>query len=436
MAISIDTIVDVDVSRQTTGITTNGYNLPMFLGLHKGFTERFKIYADMTEVGNDFAPTSNEYRAAQSHFSQTPSADRFAIGRQDSTTVTYTPVVANSANYSVTIDNVEYNFISDVDATADEIVTGLTSAINGDSNAVVTASGTSTLVLTADSPTVPFTAKASSNLTPVYATTETLTEAVQAILMESNEWYGGMGYSHIKADQLELAAAFSAARKTYLTSSSDPTAINSSYNADNTSAMKAFNTNNFDRAGIFYSAVADTNYPEASVMSMWFGYQPGQITVTNKRLAATPSDNLTGGQANNAFAKYGSVYAPVVADGAPNGTSIILGGTFGDGTFYDIIRDIDFAVSDLQVTVFNRFVNIPKIPFTAQGLALLEGAINDSMQRMITQGIFSRVEVIMPTLDQISANDRALRKVTGIKVIGTLAGAIHTCQINLTASVV
>lgn len=426
---SISTVVDVNVDRQTAAVTVPGYSLAMFLGKHKGFTTRYKVYSSIEEVATDFATNSPEYEAASSTFGQEIAVESFAIGRQDSTTVTYTPVVANNATYSVTINGTLYSFISDSSATAAEIVTGLTTAINADGPLPVTASGSTTLILTADVGGVAFSAKASTNLTPVYGGTETLTDALNAIVLENNDWYGLLASTHVKADQLEIAAFAQAARKFYKTSSSDTNIINQSLAADTTSVAKAFKDNAYDRAGGIYSGNANSQYPEAAYLGVMFGFEPGSATMNLKTLTGDTVDNLTTTQITNAKDKNFAVYVPVA------GSNNILYPTMGDGTFDDIIRDTDYAASDIQVSVFSLLKNRAKIPMTDQGIAEIVGAVRTSVLRSASLGIFDKddITVIYPKLSQLSANDKALRKLTGIKVIARLAGAIHYVQINLTA---
>jgi hypothetical protein len=430
---SINTAVTVNVDRNTSAVTVAGYSLAMFLGKHRGFTSRYKVYADIAEVGADFATTSDEYKAAQATFSQEPAVDAFAIGRQDTTIVTYTPVVANSTTYSVTLNGTLFSFISDASATAAEIVTGLIAAINGGSEPV-TASGTTTLILTADVGGVPFSVKATTNLTPVYTTTESLTDALNAVMLENNDWYGLTAYTHTKADQLEIAAFAQSARKFYKTSDEDTNIINQSESADTTSAAKAFKTNGYDRAGFIYGGNADTQFPEAAYLGVMFGYEAGSATMEFKKLSGVTVDNLTATQITNAKAKNTAVFIP------RGGQNTIHSPTMGDGSFDDLIRDLDFAASDIQVSVYSALINSPKIPFTERGFAILEGAIRTSVLRSMNLGIFSddvgRSPVItMPKVTDISANDRALRKVTGIKVSAYMAGAIHEVVINLNAGI-
>lgn len=428
---SINTAVKVNVDRQTAAVTVAGYSLAMFLGRHKAFTNRYKLYGSISEVAADFATNSPEYQAAAVTFGQEIAVDGFAIGRQDTTTVTYTPVVANSATYSVTINGTLFSYISDASATAAEIVTGLTSVINADVALPVTASGTSTLILTADVGGVAFSAKATTNLTPVYAGTETLTDALNAIALENNDWYGLLAYTHVKADQIEIANYAQPARKFYVTSDDDANIINQSESADTTSVAKAFKTNGYDRAKVIYGGNADTQYPEAAYLGVMFGYAPGAATMEFKALAAITVDNLTAAQMSNAKAKNATVYVP------RGGLNTIYNPTMGDGTFDDIIRDLDAAASDIEVSVFRLEGTLPKIPITNAGLSTIEYAVRTSVLRSALAGIFDPddITITVPKVADLSANDRALRRVTGIKVVARMQGAIHYVEIDLTATV-
>lgn len=307
---TIRQIVTVNITRDTAAVTQAGFGLPLFLGLHKAFTNRYKVYTSITEVAADFATTSKEYIAAQKAFGQEVSVTEFAIGRQDSTIVTYTPTVANSATYTVTVNGTAYTYISDSSATAAEIVTGLTTAINADVALPVTASGSTTLILTADVAGTPFSAKATTNLVPVYTTTETLTDALTTIQIENDDWYGLAAYTHVKADVLEIAAWAQSAKKLFGTSSSDTTIVNSTLASDTTSVAVALKNLGYDHVFGGYSADA-ANYPEVALFGLELAVDVGQATWSYKTLAGISVDKLTTTQSNNAKSKYFFTYETV-----------------------------------------------------------------------------------------------------------------------------
>ena len=74
--------------------------------------------------------------------------------------------------------------------------------------------------------------KASNNLTPVYTTTESLADALNAVMLENNDWYSLLSHTH-QADQLEVAALLGA--RIYKTSDDDANIINPVKSADTTS---------------------------------------------------------------------------------------------------------------------------------------------------------------------------------------------------------
>ncbi len=103
-------------------------------------------------------------------------------GTAQVTTITPTPV--NSATYFVSVDGRGYSFTADGSALDSEIVTGLKDLINADADAVVTASGTTTLILTADEAGNAFTTSLGSNL----AAAATTPNAAKAVLLPGARW--------------------------------------------------------------------------------------------------------------------------------------------------------------------------------------------------------------------------------------------------------
>ena len=124
-----------------------------------------------------------------------------------------------------------------------------------------------------------------------------------------------------------------------------------------------------------------------------FGYDAGAATMEFKKLSNVTVDNLTATQIANAKAKNATVFIP---RGSQN---TIHNPTMGDGTFDDIIRDLDYAASDIQVSVYGMLINLPKIPFTERGFAILEAAIRDSVLRSVVR-VFSLVMRVVLQLSQ------------------------------------
>lgn len=426
----INDIVNVVISDNTTAITVAGFNLPLFVGLGKGFLTRYKEYGSLAEVGADFSSTSNEYIAATIFFGQEQSINKIAIGRQDSTIVTYTPVVVNSATYTVTLNGVVFSYISDASATAGEIVAGLIAAINA-SPEPVTATGSTTLILTADVGGVAFTAKATTNLTPVYSTTETFTDALTAIQAESNDFYGIVAHSHVKADQLMVAAWAQSNAKLYGTSSTDTNIINQTLSADTTSIATALKTSSYGRTFLFYSADA-AKYPEAGLFGSQLALPAGRATWNFKTINIIASDNLTKSQRSNALSKFANIYVP---RGGVNSTEE---SHTSDGGYCDTVRNLDSFKSDVQVALYSVLINNDKISYTDKDIAIIENELRATTQLAVAAKILADDPapiIIVPKALDVSVNDRALRLLPDVQIQCRISGAVHYLDVLISTSV-
>lgn len=104
-------------------------------------------------------------------------ANTAAVSDAVAQVTTYTPTAGTAATYQVSINEKTFQYLGDGSDTAAEIVTALIALINADSDLPVTASGTSTLILTADVAGVPFTTSATANMSAA-ATTANVSKMV------------------------------------------------------------------------------------------------------------------------------------------------------------------------------------------------------------------------------------------------------------------
>ena len=428
---AIGDIVHVTIDDQTTAIQAAGFGLPMFLGLGRGFTTRYKEYGSLSEVAVDFQTASNEYKFATAAFGQDISVEKIAIGRQDATLTTITPTVQNSATYTVKINDVTYTYASDSTATAAEIVTGLTGFINADSTCPVTASGSSTLILTQKVAGTAYTCLLSDNLVPVYTTVESLTAALNAVQLESNDFYGVTCYSHVKADVLEVAAWVESNYKLGGTSSNDVNIINTTAASDTSTVAYALKAAGYKRTFLLYSADA-AKYPEAAWMGGEFARDAGEATWMFKQLNGITVDNLTASQRSNALAKNCNIYVP------RSGVNMTENGKTSGGKWIDVVRDEDWLKNEVQVEVYSAFINSPKIAQTDKDSAIIEARLRGVISRAVDNKVLAddpAPTIFIPKVKNISANNKANRYLPDIKITGRLAGAWHETDIELTIQI-
>jgi hypothetical protein len=427
MMTTIRQIVTVNITRDTTPVTQVGFGIPLFLGLGKGFTERVRFYTSTTEVAVDFSTASNEYLAAQKAFGQDISVTTMAIGRQDSTTVTYTPTVANSTTYTVTINGTAFNFISDASATASEIVAGLISVINADVPLPVTASGTTTLILTGDAG-VDFSTKATTNLVPVYATTESLTDALTAIQIEDDSWYGLAAYTHVKADVLEIAAWAQSASKLYGTSTSDTNTISQTLSADTTSVGKALKDAGYDRTWTEYSA-DPTVFPEMALFGSELARDVGKATWSFKTQTGVTVDNLTSTQSTNAQSKNVITYENV------GGVNSTIRARVADGTPIDTIRNLDWLQARITETLYTAIRS--GVRYDDDGISVIQGNVKAVLSNAIDKGVIARdpfPTVTVPKKSTISLTDVGNRFLPDVNFTATVLGFVESCDVQGVAS--
>ena len=171
-------------------------------------------------------------------------------------------------------------------------------------------------------------------------------------------------------------------------------------------------------------------------MSRCFTAVPGSETWANKRLAGVNIDPLTETQFIvlrnknvNTFERFRNL-------------SLTQTGKVSAGEWIDVIRFRDWLAEEIKVNVLNVLVNNEKVPYTDAGIAVIEGAIRQSLrQGQVNVGI-APVEydeegnknlgytVEVPLASNISPNQKASRILTDVKFTARLSGAIHVVEIR------
>ena len=438
---SLDQIVNVQISRQTTPVSRASFGLGMFLGAHKRFTNRIQQYTSvqsMLDAG--FSSTDSEVIAAQKYFGQELTPTSLFIGRRaadDAVTLTFEAAAAAGVVYSLTINGEVATYTSAGAETAAVVAAAFETA----NAAAFTAAGVTFDDTAADgtailAPTVASTAYSLTNEQGIVITasySETLTDALAAVRAENDTFYGVMCYSHVTADILEVAATVEAMSKIYITSSSESAVIDTPAATDTTSVAAQLEAAAYARTAMLYSAVADTQFPEAAWLGLMLPKDPGSATWKFKTLAGITRDSLTATQQTNATDKSANVYVEI------GGVNITLEGTVSAGEFIDVIRGIDWTDARLTERIYSVLVNNDKVAYTDTGIAQIQAEIEAQKADGIAVGFLdddpSTHTVTVPKKADIAFNDRANRFLPGITFKFTLAGAIHAVSIQGTVTV-
>jgi hypothetical protein len=103
-------------------------------------------------------------------------------------------------------------------------------------------------------------------------------------------------------------------------------------------------------------------------------YDPGSWTAAFKEIAGVPAGAYTGTQRTNLTGKNGNFYEPTA------GTNIAWEGKSAQGQFIDITQFVDWLEARLAEAIFEKLVNAKKIPYTAKGIAVIEGAVRQVLK--------------------------------------------------------
>lgn len=441
----IEQIIDVQISRETTAVTQAGFGVMMFLGLHKRFNERaleFATLADMTSAG--FEATDQEFLAASVYFGQPISPTKIIIGRQatdDVQVITYAAAGAAGETYTVTIDDGSgaaetFTHVSAGVETAIVVAAAMEVLINASGTLAVThddAAADGSATLTPDVALAPYTLKLSSNITDALSTSETLTTAL-GLIVNVADFYGIAAYTHLEADILEISVFANAGKYIYGYSTANVT--------DKTTALTAImgqlQALTADRSFGMWDEEAGvgngdaTEYPEAAWMGDRFPSAPGSSTWMFKSLSGISVDSITGTESTNIRNKNGNTYETI------GGVNITREGKMASGEFIDVIRGVDWLESRMEERIFSRFVNLPKIPYTNAGVAIIEAEVRAQLQEAIEAGVIDGEQpiiIVSPKVSEVSANDRANRILPAITFEAKLAGAIHKATVRGTVTV-
>jgi hypothetical protein len=259
-----------------------------------------------------------------------------------------------------------------------------------------------------------------------------LTAGLNAILAASNIWYGLVLCSKVKADIEECAAWVETQKKIFIAASADAAVITSATD-DVASDLKA---SSYGRTALIYSATAAQG-PDAA----WVGGElpkiPGSSTWKFKTLVGITPDTLTASARNYVIGTPGNPGKNANIYETVGGVPITEEGTMASGKFIDVVIGIDWLESTMQNNVFSQLVSVDKVPYTDQGVALIENRIRETLNQGVSNGLIDKSSIVitMPkVLDQPQAN-RANRILGDCKWSCRLAGALHFVQIQGTVTV-
>jgi hypothetical protein len=436
-----DTVI-VEISLQTTGVSRAGFGTPIFIGAHRWFPERVRVYSSLIAAQQDIPSTSQEYQAVLRAFQQSPSPRQLMIGRREANAVITPNVPVENDVFTVTVETntatpivVSYTALSgDV---AEDVVDAIKTALDADADftdhATATKTGTGAsaiLTIVADTATDVFSLSDVSKLTVTYTTTETAANVLAAIEEENDDFYVVTAHDHTETFVLAMAAAIEAKNKMYFVSSGAVGSL-SSYSIASTDVLAKLTQANYVNTATFWHQSADTLFPELAYFSYNSPYIPGTVTWRHLQLAGleiarhpTTGNALTLTQQGYLESRNASFLRD------EGGFTVVYGGKTAIGEWIDVVRGKHFAIARIKEEILQVLINQrgTKIGYNAPGMAILEAAFRRAVDPMLSDDTVARLlddyTVTFPRAQNITFSDKASRIVNATFVL-YLTGAVH-----------
>nr|BFD67490.1 DUF3383 family protein [Bdellovibrio sp. HAGR004] len=401
---SLDQIVNIQITLGSKSVTRAGFGTPLVLGPNGDFgSDLVRTYTSLPGVAEDFETTDDEYKWAQRLFSQEKKPRQIRIGKRAVKVAqieTLTPTVANTTAYKVTINGEDYEFTSDADATATEIVAGLIALINADPLCKMSGSGTTTLILTAENPGEANSVSASSNLAIVHTTANHgVIEDIQALQQVNDDWYCLILTSRDDLEILQAAAYIEALRKIFI-AASDGLSIKTASTTDLGSVLKQ---KTYNRTALLWSG-DEASGPEAAWAGRKLPTDPGSEQWRYASLSGISTDVLNATELANLNAKNVNHYTTV------GGVGIVQKGKMASGQWIDVTRFLDWFTARVQEGIYGLLVSVEKVPYTDGGVTSLEAIVRAKIEEGIRVGGISRDDGYTVESQKVAEVDPQLRQ--------------------------
>lgn len=444
--------VNIAISSSTRAVTQQGFGTQLILGPNANFSTRDQVFydADATlAAALCGGSNSSEYKAAAKAFSQSPAPVSVKIGHVRGTkTITDNAGTWTAGSAKVTVNGTEVTQAFDTDKNTSMTALAAKIAALAPVDTAPYSSGDHTIIMT---PNAGYLLAVSWVLTGITGTmtftltataTEDYDDALTAIKLVDDDWYQVSEVSHVQATQEAVAAWVEAdGLKVFGLSSDDANIPDTTTGSDTTTIAAVLKAAAYKRSCGLYSALADTQFPEAAMLGKAAALSPGRFTLCYKNLATITADTLTPTQSTNVRAKYFQTYETV------GGQNIIRWGKTSDGGYFDFVVFQDWLVSRLMEEIFSKLINVNKISFDSTGFAIIEQAMTTVFkegQQPDAQGIaaitaYSKDSsgnqnggyyISFPNLADISSTDKTNRELNNITFKVWYTNGVHVIEIN------
>lgn len=453
-------IIQLTISRETLSIARASFGTPAIISEFAATKtspafDRYAEYASLAEmIAAGWLTTDKEYIRVGKIFAQNPKPTKVMIGRKKPATETVETwtqalnaiALASSDWYAFTINPTGKASVSfDIDFVASNSIVATINGIVCDAVVFNTdqqttmgllkteieahAGLTDTVVTIGASPYRTMTIELESGdiTTATIVTTGGVTQPTATITFTEQD------------DVLEVAAWAETQKKLFFHTDNDAVTITSG-TSDLAYQLKALD---YDRTAIAYHSGLVSN--DQFFCEAWLGKMlpkdPGSATWMFKNLSGITAVELNSGQRTYALGKNCNIYTSTA------GVAMTEQGKVVSGEYIDIMQGIDWLEATIQEYIFARLVVVDKIPYTNDGIAIIEGLLRKALQEGQRQGVLATSGltdsngndvgfiITVPLAADISSSDKIDRILPDIEFQAIVSGAIHKVEIAGTVTV-
>ena len=472
MTIEITEFTNVSIAVTPAGVSVGNFGILGFLTNEEGIVgtaERARSYTSLASVGDDWATTTEVYKAATAFYAQTPTPKDFTVlmcfetdqaatltgGGHDeiaelvtingtgvlSLTVDSTPVSISDLDLSTatTLDEAAalvQTAISAVAAGATCIHNGLQFVVQG----VVTGALGDITFATGDAAEALGFAQYQGALspgldaeTPVDALAAALTQGIKFIGLVTHKKYRDITGQAVNTNTIDIARWAEAAKKIFCNTSNNLAMLSSVITTDIASQLKdstlRFSMTTFSK---------DSNlYPSASVFgraaSVNFESIGSTLTLNLKQMPTISAEDLTPGE----FAVLRSKYASAVVK-IGDSVNAFTDSRVASGSWLDTTHGLLWLENRAETDMFNLlYVEATKVPFTQAGINMTVARLDFSLQAAVRNGLCAPgflpsgeflpkgYKIVAVELGDVTVGDKGNRIYQGLSFEMVGAGALH-----------
>lgn len=464
MPTTIDDVVNVSLTLNTSNVTQQGFGTPLFLATFPATGNwanlRTKTYKTLSDLSTDFLndddttiPASKTYcpevfLMANSLLGQELRPKQFVVGRRDTTTAqsnvwSIPGSVTIGDIFTIQLNTKTFTFTATTTVKLD-VFNGLKALIEANTalNAVTTITtdaSSMTVAVLADCSLVCIPITSNISCADNTGAVESLTTTFTAVRQENDDWFAVIlgkrsTVADIKTDQEALVTYIETVDRIAGISTFETTTASASLNSAGTDIGNVLKAAAVSQTFLIWSGNF-LKYPEAAILGKQLPQNPGSNTYLYTKIKGITPDVISNTYLTNLNAKNVNTIQQI----SGGDTMMATEGIMPNGTFIDVKVGLLCIKARVKESVMRLLTSGKKVPFTNAGLSAVKMAVESPLRILAgaDYGLIleSSIKVIVPDVTAIAPADKANRYLNAVSFSCILQGAVHTVQVNGTIEV-